>query len=449
MSKKIKTSPKTHSKLNTKKGPRINGILHYGFNHKMEIILLLLLVTHIFFRFYLLAERAHLGWDEVDAAWAAKRIIVDKEVLFQGPVAKGNSGIYMGPLYYYLVAPFYYFTNLHPIASPIFAGVMSIVSFLVIYFVTKKIFGVPVGLVAVFINTFSLYVINSDRTQSAFTLIPIISYVIFYFLYRIVVKREPKYIVHLAVSTGLAFHIDFTAVFFPITILLSLPFFPRIKKTLSSIGRGIPLFLIFLLPTLLADQKSGNSISTSFTGYLQTYYHGLHIRRVLQLAHDAHISLEQVLYFKIFRPLVFLFVPLFAGLYYRVKPERSSLVFFYIIALWIVVPWIVLSTYSGELTHYYFALSRNIFIAILAFLTVFIYQKTSVVFRTMLVLFWIGYAVSNIQGFLRSPGDNLIGTENFVRSEINAGRTVPFEDKSQSSYMYYVLTGKIGEPVKK
>lgn len=432
-----------------KKRHVFDNLRTYLFKHKIELIFLLLLVAHIFFRFYLLAERAHLGWDEVDAAWAAKRIIVDKEILFQGPVAKGNSGIYMGPLYYYLVAPFYYFTNLHPIASPIFAGVMSMVNFLVIYFVTKKIFSAPIALVALAINTFSVYVINSDRTQSAFTLIPIISYVIFYFLYRVVVRKEPKYIVHLAISTGIAFHIDFTAVFFPIIILLALPFFPRTKKTLYHIVFGLPVFLVFLLPTLLADQKSNSSISRSFGGYLQTYYHGLHVRRVLQLSHDAFISLEQVLYFKIFRPFVFLFIPLFAGVYYFTKPKREALSLFYLIALWITVPWIILSTYSGELTHYYFASSRNIFIAVVAFLTVAAFKRTPVVVSSLIILFWVGYAVSNMQGFFRLSSGNLIGTENFVRAEINAGRTIPFEDKKLGPYIYYALAGKIGEPIKK
>ena len=79
---------------------------------------------------------------------------------------------------------------------------------------------------------------------------------------------------------------------------------------------------------------------------------------------------------------------------------------------------------------------------------IFLHRKTSFILKLVLVLFWLGYAISNMQGFLRSPSDNLIGTENFVKAEINAGRTIPFEDKKPSPYMYYVLTGKIGEPIK-
>lgn len=412
---------------------------------KTTLILILLLAVHIFLRFYQLAERSHLGWDEIDAAWAAKRIIVDREIVLQGPVAKGNSGIYMGPLFFYSIAPFYALTNLHPIASPLYAGFMSIVSFFVLYMVTKKIFNPYVALIAVGINTFSLYIIASDRTQSAFTLIPIISYIIFCFLYLVTVKKELKYIVHLAISTGLAFHIDFTAVFFPLIIILSLPFFPRTKDTLNCMVFGFACFLILLLPTLMADKQSNSSISKSLTGYLQTYYHGLHIRRIFQLAHDAFISLEQILYFRFLRPLVFLIPPVFAATYYVHKPKRESLIFFYLIALWIGIPWLILSTYSGELTHYYFAISRNIFTAMLAFLVLYAYQRSSTVIKSGLVLLSIVYAAFNIQGFFKAPMGNLIGAENFVKAEIAAGRSIPFEDKEPVPYLYYVLTGNIRE----
>lgn len=146
----------------------MNPLIKFCAKYKVQIILFIILAAHIFLRFYLLLDRANFGWDQIDSAWAAKDIIANKHFLINGPVAKGNSGIYMGPLYYYLITIVYFFTNLDPIASPIFAGLMSILNLIIVYQVTKKIFGVNVALVACFINTFSNIILGGRPCAKCF-----------------------------------------------------------------------------------------------------------------------------------------------------------------------------------------------------------------------------------------------------------------------------------------
>jgi len=88
------------------------------------------------------------GWDQVDNAWAAKNLIVDHRIPLVGMVAKHNTGFFIGPVYYYLVAFFYWITNLNPIASQYIALTTSVFTFFVIFFITKKLFNFKVALVA-------------------------------------------------------------------------------------------------------------------------------------------------------------------------------------------------------------------------------------------------------------------------------------------------------------
>ncbi len=412
---------------------------NYVREHKILCFFFLLLALHIFFRFYKLFERASLGWDQVDSAWAAKSILVDKNYWLKGPVVKGNSGIYMGPLYYYLITPFYALTNLDPIASAIFAGITSIISFFVLYFVTQKIFDSRVALIAAFINTFSVAVMSWDRVPSAANFIVPISYVIFYFLYK-VITGNPKYILHLAIATGLSFHVDFTSVFYPICILLALPLFPRNKKTLYCILVSLPVFFLFLVPSVARDVHTGRATFGSLFSYIGTYFHGIHLRRIVQLAHDAFISFEGILQFRILRPFVFFFLPLFIVLYYWAKPHRHRLLLGFLMVLWVVAPWLTLSAYSGELTFYYFSMSRDIAIAILAFLTVFFFSKRQWAAQVFLIVFWIAYAWYGVGEFLQVPNGNLLNIENGVRSAIGKNETIPFKDKDPYAYVYYVYT---------
>ena len=52
-------------------------------------------------------QKNPFGYDQVDNAWAAKNIIINHWYPLVGMVAKANSGIYIGPVYYYLIAVFY------------------------------------------------------------------------------------------------------------------------------------------------------------------------------------------------------------------------------------------------------------------------------------------------------------------------------------------------------
>lgn len=405
--------------------------------YKVQLILALILVTHIFLRFYLLKEKSNLTWDQVDSAWAAKSIIVDKHFLINGPVAKGNSGIYMGPIYFYLITIFYFFTNLDPIASPIFQGVLSILNLLVVYIVTKKLFGEKVAIIASIINTFSLVVMNSDRVQSGYYLIVPISYVIFYLLYKAITSKA-KYIPYLAIAVGLSFHVDFTSVFYPMLVFLTLPFFLKDRKKIKYLFLSLPLFLLFLLPTIVIDLTTKHSTSNSFWYLFNNYYHGLHPARILQISRDAFISFQQILQFNFFQPFVYLVLPIFITLYYRANPKKQSLILFYLIILWIVIPWVVLSAYSGELTDYYFSLPRDIVIAIIAYITLFLYQRKLFIIKLIPVIFWLAYSVYSLQTFFSYNNGNLIGAESYVKGVIAEKKIVPFKDHSLESYIMYV-----------
>ncbi|HLD24398.1 MAG TPA: glycosyltransferase family 39 protein [Patescibacteria group bacterium] len=403
------------------------------------LVFFLLLSFHIFFRFSDLEARASLGWDQIDSAWAAKSIVVDKHLVVNGPVAKGNTGIYMGPLYYYLIAIVYYFTGMDPIASPIFGAITATVSAIVVYWVTKKLFGERVALIALFINTFSMNVIHRDHIQNAIQFIVPVSYLIFYFLYR-VITDSPRHLVYLGIMIGLSFHVDFTSVFYPMFVLLALPFFPRSKKSIPYYALSLVLFLLLVSPILVVSGGSQNSLGTNLLSLFGTYYHGFHLQRAWQLVHDAFISIENILQFKFFRPYVFFLVPVFAALYYRNNKKKDALKLFYLIALWFVIPWLVLSTYKGELTSSYFSLPYDISIAMLAYLTWQIMSARTMFFRLVPVALWAWYAVVNTQTFISTVSGTMPKQRQDVLNAIARKQVIEFKDSHADSFLYYYYT---------
>lgn len=416
--------------------------------NKVLILFLLILIFSIFLRFYQLDARAHFGWDEVNNAWAAKNIIVNNDFPLIGFQAKVNSGIYIGPYYYYFISVVYFLTDLDPIASPIMAGITSIFTLVTLFYISRKLFSVNVALIAVFLNAVSFYAINFDRTQGPVNFMPSIALIIFFSLYKII-ARHPKFILLLAFAFGFSLHIHVTAIYFPIIILFSLPFFPRTKETFKYILLSIPIFLFFLFPSIISFLQNSAYTSDAIS-YGNTYFHGFHLRRVTQLANDAFIQFEPYFnYSNMIRYLKFIFIPLFMLLYLYKNISKDKLLFCYLVLLWFIVPWMVLSTYSGEISDYYYSVNRFIALLIMAYLISKIFQLKNILTRLTVMCFLIFYMAFNLQKFFLSnkPIDNLKDKKNSVLDAIRKGKQIGFYEGVPDSYLYYYYMRKKGKQV--
>lgn len=372
------------------------GIFSFIRKHKVFIAIVLLLSLHIFLRFSDTETKNSFAWDQVRDAWMSLDLIENNKYPLLGMVAKQNTGIYMGPIYYYFIAPFYFFTNLDPIASGIAAGFVNVFTFFGLFYIVKKLFSFRVALFATFINTIAMASIGFDRTQWSVSPFPLVSLAIFYFLYK-VITGYPKYLIYLAIAAGIAFHLHFTAIFFPIIILCSLPFFPRTKKTLKYILFSIPLFLIWLLPNFLAELQTKNVHTGNLFNYVGVYYHGFHLKRFLQLSPDAFIQFEGFLP-PLIKILKYVIVPIFF-LIYLSRNVGNSMKFFFLVCLWYLVPWVVFSTYKGEISDYYFSINRYVGIAILAYLLNFVFERKQIVLKVAVLTLLYGYGYLNIINF--------------------------------------------------
>jgi 4-amino-4-deoxy-L-arabinose transferase-like glycosyltransferase len=409
---------------------------------KKELLcIILIFLVFLFTRFYQLEERTEFRWDQVDNAWAAKDILIDGKLPLVGMVAKQNTGFYIGPLYYYFITPFYWVFNFDPIASAFIGRITSLFTFVILYIVTKKIFGKATALLSIFLYAVSFVIISADAYQWPINFIPIVSLLIFYFLYRVVSGNE-RDILPLAVFTGLSFHLNFTAVFFPIIILLSMPFFPRTKKTLKYLLIGLLLFMLFLVPNILYEfQNKGTSTSHMFS-YIDSYYHGFHLRRFFQLTSLAFI--EYKAFFSVFSAewLGFLVLPLFSlSLWFSHISKKYLLIFLNI--LWIVVPWGVFSLYTGEITNYYFSLSVLIVLVSVAFIIVTLLQSKNLILRIGAVLLVILFAYANINKFFSFGLQGINYHKDQVRQAIDAGKKINFTQGDPQSFIYYIYKERL------
>lgn len=409
------------------------------------VIFILIFAAHIFLRFYDFEAINSFTWDQVDTAWASKNMIIDHKFPLVGTPAKLNSGFYTGPLYYYYISFFYFLTNLDPIASGIAAGAASIITFGVIFYVTYKLFSIKIALIATFIHAFSMYVVMLDRVQWQVNFLAPISYLIFYCLYK-VVTGNAKFIIYLAIFLGMSFHVHFTAVFFPIIIFLSLPFFPRSIKTLKYGAIGILIVLLFLLGNIIFDLQKEASSTKSIFSYIYIYFHGFHVVRFLQIANDAFIEFavltEKLPGFSSLYFLKFILPLLFVFLYLYKKLTRERILLCFLMGLWFLIPWIVFATYSGEITNYYFSITRPMVLIILSYITYRILFSRFVPLKLLIIVFWLFFVVVSIYNFTQVYRHGLQYEREKVIEALSGGRQIEFTMGDPQSYLYYVYTRK-------
>ena len=402
--------------------------------HRWFCVACILFLIFMFLRFFDLETRAVFGFDQITNSWVMKNMILDGKRPLLGMVAKGNSGFYIGPAYYYLLSVFYWFFDLDPIAGMVFAGVVSCVTFWVLYMVANRIFGDHIAVISLFIYTCSCAVIESNRIPWPVVFIPLTSLLTFFCLYR-VLQGKTRYLILLATVIGFAFHTHFTAVYYVVIVLLCAPFIFAKKNGLKHSVIATPFFLFWLIPNIISEFQTHFGYGNNMAGYLQTYFHGFHLVRVSQLINDAVIEFEAVLFFKQLRflhiiiPIIFI---LLVSLYEKGKRSAVLLLFF----LWIIIPWFVMATYRGEISDYYFIITQPIAVITLAYLSYWIIRLPCYIPGIALCIFGLYWASANIQRYLTTSFSKMSEYRETAKKAVRENRKIEFSEWVPEPYLY-------------
>ena len=216
-------------------------------NRKFFALVIAFLVF-AFFRFYRLDERIGFGWDQERDAQTVKEILSGNLTLI-GPRVIGPSGFYLPPYFFYLLAPFYALTNLHPTATINFLVFVNSVFFILSYAILKKIVDFKVALIALLIWAVNPFAVSMDTIAWNPVVIPLLSFVLFYFLWKYYQTKKMLFVFlsSLIFGLGISFHFQFI-MYAPIF----LPVLGRPVKKLAVLFLGT---VIPFIPIVLFDLR--------------------------------------------------------------------------------------------------------------------------------------------------------------------------------------------------
>jgi 4-amino-4-deoxy-L-arabinose transferase-like glycosyltransferase len=170
-----------------------------------KIKLWLILVLGLFF--LVLGYKYGFSWahDHDLYSWIAKDIVLNKHWRLVGQLTSVD-GVFIGPLYYYMIAFVYWIFGMNPLSSMVVTTTIGFISILAIYFLVKEFWGEKKALMAAFLMATSSGIALFQR-WSVPTQPTILWSILFLYVILKSIKGDKKILYLYGLLLGLVYHI--------------------------------------------------------------------------------------------------------------------------------------------------------------------------------------------------------------------------------------------------
>lgn len=226
-------------------------------SHSEIILLLIIIIIASILRFYNINKLEFFTHDQSRDALFVKRIIVDHEFRLIG-TQTSLPGMYLPPFYYYTIALFLWLFKLNPVGIDFYSASVGVLSVILIYFVSNKIFGKPSGIFSAGLLAVSPLIVEITRRSWNPNTLPFFILLSFYFIYCYFKERKTKDFLLGIGFYGYCLSLHFGAwTLFPLICFIILHFFwiksgrERFKGAIV----GVLLLLLFICPLIFFELR--------------------------------------------------------------------------------------------------------------------------------------------------------------------------------------------------
>ena len=354
--------------------------------------LVLVIGVALFFRLYKLREFYIFEHDQ-DLYSLIVRDILSGHFRLIGQLTS-IEGVFIGPLYYYLLVPFYALSGYNPLSAYFVSTSVAVVSLVSIYYVFYKLFSPKAALIGVFLYAFSLPLAFFDRwivpTQ------PTILWSIWYmYALFITLKGDKKGLVLFGILAGLIWHIHVALLpllfLIPVSMLTakidprglkatvfssSLKISLGIKYERKYIFFAIAFFAFLTLPFSLFEIRHRFQQITGLIESIGRDKNGIKgIERFFLAVDGASLGFAKFITYKWKAPYLIVYFFLSFLLVFLVKKHLLSKQHLKILALWILL--IIATQFISKraISDYYF---NNLTVVSLAIISLFLAEVSTV-----------------------------------------------------------------------
>lgn len=179
------------------KNSPVKIFLDFVRKHKENIIICAIVLLGLFIRLYKIDGYLTFLGDEGRDVVVVRRLLVNKDLIFVGPgTSVGN--MYLGPLYYYMMAPFLWAFKLSPVGPAVGIALLGTATIWLIIYVFKKMCpteGTNYGaLISGLLYSLSPVIVSHAKTSWNPNIMPFFALLTFYYLWQMWITKRFKYL---------------------------------------------------------------------------------------------------------------------------------------------------------------------------------------------------------------------------------------------------------------
>jgi hypothetical protein len=186
--------------------------------HLYLLCSILIIVVAMFLRLKDYTHRAPFDWDQNRDFTEVSRIAVGKFTMI-GPVAKGEGGFFLGPLYYYIETPFYTASHGNPASLPLASILCDVLAVVAILYLFPTRLGKLGSLAIAALWSVSWFAVEGSHIAWNVSMIPLWT-VLFLFFVSEPKKLSPLSMLTFGIVTGLTWHVH--AALIPLALFLGI-----------------------------------------------------------------------------------------------------------------------------------------------------------------------------------------------------------------------------------
>lgn len=331
------------------------------------------------------------------------REILHGEFTLLGPRSSAGD-FFMGPFYYYLIAPFLFFANYDPVGPAIMVALLGIATVWLVYYTGWKFFNKETGLIAALLYAFSPLVLEYSRSSWNPNILPFFALLIIYLIYFIVInKKNLKWHLLTGILIGLSLQLHYLSLILWTVVFLYIFLTAKKKELIRSLIKNVVVaggVLISLMPLILFEFLHeflnsrgilsfvfGENVSPSGTSSYPVEVGNIFFRifgRLItnfppanHIIHDTNPGL--VMLWGIFTLIIAIF-----SVYILFLQKSRKLVI--LLSLWLFVSVFLLGFYQKEIHDYLFTFIFPLPFLLSANFFAFLLNKKNVIYRVISIL---------------------------------------------------------------
>jgi len=432
--------------------------INFIIRHKLETILVVVIVClALFLRLYRIGEFMTFLGDEGRDVRIVRDLITKGNLVFIGPQTSiGN--MYLGPLYYYMMAPFLLLSGLNPVGPAIMVALLGVLTVYLTYYIGKRWFGMWPGLIAGLLYAISPVAIIYSRSSWNPNPMPLFSLLCVYGIYEVWKNKNFKWLTFVGLFFAAALQMHYLGLLLaPVLGLFwllslkeqknkSLPGNEFFKKTASA----IVIFLVFMSPLVFFDLKHQGMNFNAFRAFFSDRQTTVNLNPARSDRFIPVISgtvTDLVLARQNIYPLLFALV-LAVTFYFSFKKAKDQSPYI-ALAVWIVFGLLGLGLYKQHVyIHYLGFIYPAVYLLLGVSIGSIVTKKFPRCFPGALILVFLIFLSLSKSPVLETPNNQLKRTEEAVDIIIEKSNGDPFnfaliaKQNYDESYRYFLENKK-------